>query len=318
MVTATGRDGGGLSIPASFAAATVAREGDRGRAWLRALPSAISGACDAWGLTVDGAPRHGVCAVVLPVLSGRGARMALKASWVDQETRPEPVALTAWGGEGAVRLRAHRVTDTDPPTLLLLTDQLDPDRDLTGVTDDTEATAVLGAVLARLHVPAPPGLPTLADRTARWAEAVPVRQARLGAPVPPRAFAQARETLAARRPDAERTLLHGDLHYANVLAGADGGWHAIDPKGLAGNPAYDTTPALWNRWDDLVATGDVPRAVRRRLDVLCDAAGVDREAAARWSVVRTLVNLLDVSGPAGGDADFAARQRTVAETLAAR
>src|SRR5690606_10428198 len=70
-------------------------------------------------------------------------------------------------------------------------------------------------------------------------------------------------------------LLHWDLHYDNVLAGEREPWLAIDPKPLAGDPGFDLLPALDNRWDDVVAGGDVRRAVLRRFDLLVEALGLD-------------------------------------------
>ncbi len=36
-------------------------------------------------------------------------------------------------------------------------------------------------------------------------------------------------------------------------------WLVIDPKPLAGDPCFELLPVLDNRWDDLVATGDLRR-----------------------------------------------------------
>jgi len=85
-------------------------------------------------------------------------------------------------------------------------------------------------------------------------------------------------------------LLHWDLHYENVLAGDREPWLAIDPKPLAGDPGFDLLPAVWNRWDDVVATGDVRAAVLRRFDLMVDALGLDRDRAVGWTLGRVLQN----------------------------
>jgi streptomycin 6-kinase len=59
-------------------------------------------------------------------------------------------------------------------------------------------------------------------------------------------------------PIAERLLakptdvrpLHGDLHHENILHGPRG-WLAIDPKGVLGDPAYDTANWFYNPIDRL-------------------------------------------------------------------
>ena len=50
-------------------------------------------------------------------------------------------------------------------------------------------------------------------------------------------------------------MIHGDLHYENVLAADREPWLAIDPKPMAGDPHYEVAPMLWNRWDEVVASG---------------------------------------------------------------
>src|SRR5437660_1452079 len=64
--------------------------------------------------------------------------------------------------------------------------------------------------------------------------------------------------------EAGDRLLHWDLHFENVLAAEREPWLAIDPKPLVGDPGFDVLPALGNRWEEAVATGDPARAIRRR------------------------------------------------------
>jgi streptomycin 6-kinase len=87
-------------------------------------------------------------------------------------------------------------------------------------------------------------------------------------------------------------LLHWDLHYDNILAGRREPWLAIDPVPLAGDPGFELLPAMDNRWDEAVATGDPCRAVLRRFDVLTEAVGLDRQRAAGWTLARVLQNTL--------------------------
>ena len=50
--------------------------------------------------------------------------------------------------------------------------------------------------------------------------------------------------------------------------------------------AFAVTPALWNRWEEALSSGDLRRHLRRRLTIICDSAGVDEERARAWSIVR--------------------------------
>lgn len=87
------------------------------------------------------------------------------------------------------------------------------------------------------------------------------------------------------------TLVHGDLHYANVLAADREPWLAIDPKPMDGDRHYEPAPLLWNRWDELAGAGlSVRDGVRRRFHTVVDTAGLDEDRARDWVVVRTVLN----------------------------
>jgi streptomycin 6-kinase len=87
-------------------------------------------------------------------------------------------------------------------------------------------------------------------------------------------------------------MIHGDLHYENVLAGDREPWLVIDPKPVAGDPHYEVAPLLWNRWDEVVASGSVREAVRTRFFAAVDTAMLDEDRARDWVVVREVHNAL--------------------------
>ncbi|MFV2020987.1 aminoglycoside phosphotransferase family protein [Micromonospora sp. LOL_023] len=314
----TGHVGGsGLEIPAELAASHAAYFGDAGRAWIAALPQLTTAIMDRWGLRHDGPPSCGAIALVLPVLQADGSPAMLKLQPIDEETVGEPVALRAWGGNGAVRLLRH---DASSGTMLL--ERLDADRTLAVVPDDLAALRTLSQLLARLtSVAALPDVRRLADVAAGMLDRVPQALVRLPAadhPLIRRCAAAVQELL----PEVGDRLLHWDLHYDNVLAsrvdpaapGDREPWLAIDPKPLAGDPCFELLPALHNRWDDVVATGDVPRAVRLRFDLMTEVLGVDRARAVGWTLGRVLQDLLWES-EAGGPAWHSAPDRAIAHAL---
>ncbi|MEV2276952.1 aminoglycoside phosphotransferase family protein [Nocardiopsis sp. NPDC049922] len=272
-----------VPVPAALAESTTQIFGPE---WAAALPGLTARQCDRWGLRPDGPAMHGVVGLALPVRCADGSPAVLKVQPVDEETEGEPVALRAWAGDGAVRLLDH-----DPVTGAMLLEALDPSRSLLGV-GLTEALTVIGTLLARLTAhPAPAGLPGLGPVTLDLAErADRLTVARSGDRRTLLADLAARAREAATEPGDR--LLHWDLHYENVLAprpGSDrGAWLAIDPKPLAGDPGFELMPALHDRWEEAVATGDVRRETRRRFDLLTDVAGLDRARARMWTLVRVL------------------------------
>ena len=94
-------------------------------------------------------------------------------------------------------------------------------------------------------------------------------------------------------PATTGTLIHGDLHYENVMAADRAPWLAIDPKPMSGDPHYEIAPMLWNRFDELSAPGSalsVRDGVRQRFHALVDHAELDEHRARDWVVVRMLNN----------------------------
>ena len=255
--------------------------------WLGRLPRLVRDVADEWQLAFDGAPMHGFTSVVVPVRQPDGTPAVLKVAYDgDQEGVHEALGLQHWNGNGTVRLLR-----ADPRRRALLLERLHSDRTLDELWD-LEACEVVAAFYARLHVPALPRLQRLTTYIDRWTEQL----ARLpsGAPVPRRLVEQA-VSLGRSFVDDEGTdavMIHGDLHYQNVLAADREPWLVIDPKPMAGDPHYEVAPMLWNRWDEVVASGNVRDAVRRRFHTVVDAAGLAEDRARDWVVVRELHNVL--------------------------
>ncbi|HEU4337714.1 MAG TPA: aminoglycoside phosphotransferase family protein [Nocardioides sp.] len=273
-----------VTIPAELL--TRRQLGDDWGRWLDRLPRLAVELLDDWRLRPTGAPRHGFCSLVLPVVDADGTPGALKISFDgDDESLHEGLALQKWAGRGAVRLQR-----ADPRRRALLLDWL-PGPDLRD-SWDVEACEVVGELYGRLHVPAMPQLATVSAYVERWLREL----GELGRDLPvPRRYVEQALSLGPDllAEDRAPVVVHGDLHYANVMADAAGEWLAIDPKPMAGDPHYEPAPMLWNRMDELtgpIAVGSVREGLRRRFHTIVDAAGLDEARARDWVVVRMVLN----------------------------
>jgi streptomycin 6-kinase len=149
---------------------------------------------------------------------------------------------------------------------------------------DSLPIQVAGRLLRRLAVPAPAGVPRLADVAAELAAALPERWEHLGRPMN-RRLVDAACTLAGELgPGADERLIHTDLHDDNILAGKREPWLAIDPKVVAGEPAFGVAPLLWRRIDTMSG----PTELAAHLDTLCAVAALDPERVRAWSLLRCL------------------------------
>lgn len=279
--------------------------------WLDRLPRLAATLLDEWELTLDGDALHGWCSLVLPVRTSDDRDAVLKVSFDgDDESLHEAQALTRWNGDGAVRLLR-----ADPRRRALVLERLRL-RDLTAVPVE-DAGPVLADLYARLHRPAGPPFPALADVAGTWLDDLEA----LGPDIPfPRslrsqALSLGRDLVAD--PPGRPVLLHGDLHWENVLALDDAAvgsgpqcWRAIDPKPMVGDPHLEPAPLVWNRWQELQQHRRGPRAaIRERLELVTDATGLDHDRVRDWFLVRVVLN----AGWAVADARHASRALTDAE-----
>ncbi|MGP4095988.1 aminoglycoside phosphotransferase family protein [Nonomuraea sp. KM90] len=301
-----------IKVPEALAASHLKYDEDAGPAWTAGLPALAERYLDEWDLRLDGEPAHGIVALVLPVVRADGTRAALKLQPVTGETADEAVALRAWAGDGCVRL-----LDADPETGTLLLERLDAGRSLAAVPDVMEALETVAGLLRRLAAhPAPEGVRRLGDIARDMLDDVGEALAVLPRERDRHWLRWCASAVAELVAEPGDRLLHWDLHYDNVLAADREPWLAIDPKPLAGDPGFDLMPVLWNRWDEVVATGDVPRAVLRRFDFMVDGLGMDRRRAAGWTLGRALQNCLwDAQD---GDRELSEIQLAIAEAVSVR
>jgi streptomycin 6-kinase len=121
-----------------------------------------------------------------------------------------------------------------------------------------------------------------------WADRLP-RQARaLGDPIPATMLDTVLHHCRQLGPTAGQLMVNEDLHYFNVLRGERAPWLLIDPKPIMGDPEFGVIPLLWNRYEETGGAQGVPA----RFDAIVRAAGLDRELARAWTLVRAVVNWL--------------------------
>ncbi|MDM7990372.1 aminoglycoside phosphotransferase family protein [Arthrobacter sp. zg-Y877] len=294
-----------------------------GRTWLAELPGLVESSLADFQLVPDppgAAPWHGHGALVLPVRAADGTPAVLKFPFPHPEAVTEAAALALWNGNAAVRL-----LDRDAAGTCLVLERLDPDRTLLDV-EMADAVRIWGSLVRRLSVPESDSphwaaVPSLAEQAEQLSDELPAVWEELGQPFERWLLEAALQVCQTRgavgRRSVRDVLVHADLHYANVLArpGEPGGYVAIDPQAVFGEAEYAVAPMLWNRLQDLGIQAP-EEALLARLDALCSAAGLDRQAALDWSILREVANALDyVREGRHGDAQ---RSVWVASALAGR
>lgn len=260
--------------------------GESGNIWLDRLPSLLTTLAETWSLTVLPPFPNLTYNYVAPAMQEDGESVILKVGVPNPELTTEIAALRLFDGHGCARLLA-----SDATLGALLIERLLPGTPLRDLEPDDQAVLIAAEVMQRIWRPAPDDHPF--PTTTTWGEGFArMRRAFDGGsgPFPP-ALADAAERLYAELDASSATpvVLHGDLHQENVLAAQRAPWLAIDPKGVVGEPAYEVgallrNPPPWHTPNELV------RIMARRVDLLTEALGFERERVAGWGLAQAVLS----------------------------
>ncbi|MCC8939145.1 APH(6) family putative aminoglycoside O-phosphotransferase [Bradyrhizobium sp. Arg68] len=232
----------------------------------------------AWSLIPDGNPIVTHAARLLPVRR-YGEPAMLKLS-TERDERLGGIVMEWWDGDGAARVLARE------GEALLLERATGPASlsEMARTGRDDEACKILCATAARLHTARAKPRPDLTPLTGWFRELWPAARTHGG--IMRRSAAAAEALLGDQR---EVVVLHGDLHHDNVLDFGARGWLAIDPKHLVGERGFDfanifTNPDLA---DPTRPVATVPGRFARRVDIVVEAAGMDRRRLLSWILAWT-------------------------------
>jgi streptomycin 6-kinase len=261
--------------------------GQRGLAWLRDLPALIAHLAHRWRVQLD-PPFEGLSySYAAPGVRWDGAQLVLKCTVPNRELDTEIEALRRFGGKGAVRL-----LESNAELGAVLLERVTPGTPLVTLGDDERATDIAIRVMRRLWQPPPAEhvFPTVAG----WGMGFQRLRNCFGggtgcfpADLVQKAEMEYEELTASM---AEPVLLHGDLHHGNILLSRSRGWLAIDPKGVVGEPAYETGALLRNPYPDLLSWPNLSQITQRRLDQLAEELDLDRERLAGWAFAQAVLS----------------------------
>jgi len=185
--------------------------------------------------------------------------------------------LAHWDGLGAVR-----VIEQAPGAVLI--ERARPGDDLSAMVQagrDDEATLILCDIMRELKRPAPR---TATFRTvADWGRGFARNRAAAARVGMDGELIDRAEGLFHRlcETQAEPIILHGDLQHYNGVRDLARGWLAIDPKGILGEPAYETGAMLRNPVADPRLCAD-SAIIDRRARIICAQLGYAYERVVGW------------------------------------
>ncbi len=276
-----------FNIPDDFVRRMIAVHNEEGLAWLERLPTILANCEQRWGLTLAPPFAHLSYHYVAPAVRADGTPVVVKVCSPTGEFEREAEALRLFDGRGMVQLLDYYRQEE-----VLLLECLEPGTLLGTLKDDEKATSYAADVMRQLWRLIPPGhqFPSVGD----WGRGfIRLRQRYDGGtgPFPPALLAEA-ETLYAELSASmsESVLLHGDLHHDNILAAERQPWLAIDPKGVVGEPAYETGALLRNPLPDLLNMPQPGRILARRVDQLAEELAFDRVRVRNWGLAQAVLS----------------------------
>lgn len=226
-------------------------------------------------------------------------QVILKMGVPDRELKSEMTALRLLNGEGACKL-----IDYDEEKYWMLLERLKPGVMLVTLEDDEEATHIAADVMQKIWKPWESesllldvgqralGLQDLI-RLSDWFDGLKRLRAEFNGGTGPfnaklvqRVERSSSDFLAENH---KSVLMHGDFHHFNILS-SERGWLVIDPKGVLGPACYEVGPFLLNPWGDLSQLANHRRKTRRRIDILHEHLGFERERIREWGVAHAVLS----------------------------
>jgi streptomycin 6-kinase len=301
-----------LNLPVEFVSNIEGGWGETGRQFLAHLPALIDQASQRWGLT-DVHPSPELSYNFVAFAKRGEEQVVLKMGVPNRELLSEMAALRLFNGEGACKL-----IDYDEEKYWILLERLKPGAMLATLEDDEEATNIAADVMQKIWKPIEHV--TLSEaksleqtnerlfgrderslrvtynnfiRLSDWFDGLKKLRSHFNGGTGPfneklveRVERSVKEFFIENH---QPVLMHGDFHHFNILS-SERGWLIIDPKGVIGPACYEVGPLLINPWGDLLSGKDYRRMTKRRIDILHERLGFERERIREWGLAHAILS----------------------------
>lgn len=273
-------------VPPAFAQTITTIYGEQGRQWLADLPILLKNCEQRWNIRIQ-VPFELTFNYVAPALRADGTPVVVKVAPDRPSLSDELQTLLFWNGQGAVQ-----VLEYDSAQSVMLLERLNPGVPLATVEDDEAATHIFAQVARQIALP-PPAVHHF-EPVENWAADLQRLRQRYGGgtgPLPSGLIELAEglfiQLLSSQAP---RVLLHGDLHHWNILSAQRQPWLAVDPQGKIGEPCAEVGAWLRNPLPGLFQRSNPQRLLARRVDILAETLGFDRQRIIGWGICRAALS----------------------------
>ena len=294
-----------MKLPPDFIHTIENTYGEDGKQLIANLPVLVDEASQRWDLTdVRLVPNLSYNFVAFALSAAQRSRsVVLKIGVPNRELTSEMAALRLFNGDGACRL-----IDYDEEKGFLLLERLQPGVMLSTLEDDAQATHIAADLMFKIwrplesdslmsqeHTLSGTRAPALQNfiKLSDWFDGLKsLRVMFNGGTGPLNSKLVERVENSVKDFFAEKhkpVLMHGDFHHSNILS-SERGWLVIDPKGVIGPAAYEVGPLLMNPWGDLLNGNNYRLMTGRRIDILHERLGFERERIREWGLAHAILS----------------------------
>jgi streptomycin 6-kinase len=273
-------------LPEDLKSRIVSTWGDNGKEWINRFPSILEKCVAQWSLSLDTPMPDASYNYVVSARLKNNEPVILKVGVPNPELETEIEALNYFNGNHCVRL-----LKSDRQLGALLLQLLSPGKSLVQIKNNAEATEIAGHIMASL--PSPVSGSHAFPAVAKWAKAFDRIKKQYGHSSCPLPFAKIDRAeqlfLDLNKSTKQHRLLHGDLHHTNILFDDNAGWIAIDPKGVIGDPAYESARFLHNPIPGFLSMDNPKKITEERIDLLSGMLHEAPERLLAWGFFNTVL-----------------------------
>lgn len=252
--------------------------GEKGKAWLDALPQLVSAIASRLDLRDLKEVTNLSYNYVLSGFHGDNP-IILKAGLDNAGLKREVFALRCFAGCGAVKVLAENEG-------MLLLERAVPGTSLKSYFPDREQESIEIAcnVMKKLHqanIPSAHNFPHIKD----WLTALD-KDWNIPDGYLKKAIELRDQLLKTADPDV---LIHGDLHHDNILQNGED-WLVIDPKGVIGEPSYEVAAFIRNPIPELLHQADSPNIIHNRVTRFSELLELPSQRILDWCFVQAVLS----------------------------
>lgn len=282
----------------------VSLYGDFGSQWLQNLPQFISHYESKWQFKAGECFSDAQFNVVLNAVKNDGISVVFKCCVPNKEFKTEVNALKHYNGEGAAKL-----LQSDIENDAMLIEKINPGTLLESCESIEDATKYAVDVCKKLHKPIENQsvFPTLIDWFDRFDERIYKKFNGTSGPFSSELIEKVKSVSRNLLCSQEKTvLLHGDLHYANLLLSETGEYFSIDPKGVIGESEFEIPlPRVTNPI--------IKKELLYRLDCFIEQSQFDKKRIYAWAFSKSVLAAWWTVEDSGSASEFTQKFLNVAE-----